>query len=73
MHLVNHSGQLGNGYGPVLPVHDVVLRVAGHAGHLARTLAGTATVLDDGDDLVVRIATVTAFEVVIVDEGGSGA
>lgn len=72
LHLLNHSGQRGNGYGPVVPVRDVVLRLAGQAGRAARALAGTATVLDDGDDLVVRIAEVTELEVVVVeDEGGS--
>lgn len=72
VHLLNHSGQRGNGYGPVVPVHDVVLRVAGLAGRVARALAGTATVLDDDGDLVVRIASVAELEVVVIDdEGGS--
>jgi hypothetical protein len=72
LHLLNHSGQRGNGYGPVVPVHDVVLRLAGLAGRAARALSGTATVLDDGDDLIVRIAAVAELEVVVVeDEGGS--
>ena len=74
VHLLNHSGQRGNGFGPVVPLRDVVLRATGLAGCPARALAGTATVLDDGDDLVVRIATVTELEVVVIeDEGGSRA
>ncbi|MCP2264474.1 beta-galactosidase trimerization domain-containing protein [Promicromonospora thailandica] len=72
VHLLNHSGQRGNGYGPALPVHHVTLRVAGRAGRAARALAGTATVLDDGDDLLVRLATVTGFEVVVVEDGVTG-
>lgn len=72
VHLLNHSGQRGNGYGPVAPVRDVVLRVAGLAGRAARALAGAATVRDDGDVLVVRIAEVAELEVVVIeDEGGS--
>lgn len=72
VHLLNHSGQRGNGYGPVVPLHDVVLRLTGLAGRSARALVGSATVLADGDDLVVRIATVAEFEVVVIaDEGGS--
>jgi len=70
VHLLNHSGQRGNGYGPALPVHDVTLRLAGLAGRPARALAGSATVVDDGDDLVVRVATVTELEVVVVDDEG---
>ncbi|GAB2468174.1 family 10 glycosylhydrolase [Promicromonospora xylanilytica] len=75
VHLLNHSGQRGNGYGPVVPVHHVVLRAAGLAGHGARALAGAADVVDDGDDLLVRIATVAELEVVVIedevdDEGG---
>lgn len=72
VHLLNHSGQRGNGYGPVVPVRGVVLRASGLAGRAARALAGTATVLDDDGDLVVRIATVAELEVVVIeDEGGS--
>ncbi|MFD7022296.1 beta-galactosidase trimerization domain-containing protein [Promicromonospora sukumoe] len=70
VHLLNHSGQRGNGYGPALPVHDVVLRAAGLAGRAARALAGSATVLDDGDDLIVRVATVAELEVVVIADGG---
>jgi hypothetical protein len=74
IHLLNHSGQRGNGFGPVVPLRDVVLRATGLAGRTARALAGTVTVLDDGDDLVVRIATVTELEAVVIqDEGGSRA
>lgn len=72
VHLLNHSGQRGNGYGPAVPMHDVVLRLAGLAGSPARALAGEAAVVDDGDDLVVRLATVAELEVVVVeDQGGS--
>jgi hypothetical protein len=53
-------------------VHDVVLRAAGLAGRPARALAGEATVLDDGDDLLVRIATVAGLEVVVIADGGPG-
>ncbi|GGM31400.1 beta-galactosidase trimerization domain-containing protein [Promicromonospora citrea] len=69
VHLLNHSGQRGNGYGPVVPLHDVALRVPGLAGRPARALAGAATVVDDGDDLVVRLATVTGLEVVVIEDG----
>lgn len=69
VHLLNHSGQRGNGYGPAVPLHDVTLRLPGLAGRPARALAGEATVVDDGDDLVVRLATVTGLEVVVVEDG----
>lgn len=72
VHLLNHSGQRGNGYGPAVPVHDVVLRVTGLAGRPARALAGQATTADDGADLLVRVATVAGFEVVVIADGGPG-
>ncbi|WP_423463151.1 beta-galactosidase trimerization domain-containing protein [Promicromonospora sp. MS192] len=70
VHLLNHSGRRDNGYGPAVPVHGAVLRLTGLAGRPARVLAGTATVVDDGDDLVVRLATVAELEVVVVEDGG---
>src|SRR5690606_1432315 len=69
VHLLNHSGQRGNGYDPAVPLHDVTLRLPGLAGRPPRALAGEATVVDDGDDLVVRLATVTGLEVVVVEDG----
>ncbi|MEV0894432.1 alpha-amylase family protein [Promicromonospora sp. NPDC050262] len=73
VHLLNHSGQRGNGYGPAVPVHHVTVRAAGLAGRAARTLAGAASVLDDGEDLLVRIADVAELEVVVIEDGGRAA
>ncbi|MFJ3405771.1 hypothetical protein [Promicromonospora sp. NPDC090134] len=69
VHLLNHSGQRGNGYGPVVPAHHVTVRAAGLAGRPARALAGAASVADDGEDLLVRIATVAELEVVVIEDG----
>ncbi|MCW4459802.1 alpha-amylase family protein [Microbacterium sp. MPKO10] len=69
IHLINHSGQRRNSYGPAAPIRDVRLRVPGGGSEAeVRSLVEPAglTVEHDGDDVVLNIHAVDAFDVVVV-------
>lgn len=73
IHLLNHSGQRRNGFGPAVPLSGVTLRVAGAGGHRARSLVSpqgmsTATV---GHDLIIEVGVVSDFQVIVLEGGTS--
>lgn len=72
VHLLNHSGQRRNGFGPVVPIPAVRVRVAGAADARASVL-GSQTDLQshpDGVDLVVELGPVHGFAVLVIEEAG---
>lgn len=74
IHVLNHSGQRRNGQGPVVPIRGVRLRLRGAgADAVADALVAPAavTVANDGDDLVVSVAEIGAFEVLVLRRKGS--
>jgi hypothetical protein len=75
LHLINHSGQRRNSFGPPVPAHDVVLRLPGLAGASARSLVdphGTH-VRHEGADMVISIPVIGEVDVIVVSgPGGDG-
>lgn len=73
IHLLNHSGQRRNGFGPVVPLSGVTLRVAGARGQRARSLVSphgmSATTV--GNDLLIEVGAVSDFQVIVLESGTS--
>ncbi|MBG6238395.1 hypothetical protein IWX78_001367 [Mycetocola sp. CAN_C7] len=72
IHLLNHSGQRRNGFGPVVPIGAVRLRVAGVAGSATRLLSPTNDQSEpqttrDGEDLVVEFGPLDRFAVIVIE------
>jgi hypothetical protein len=67
VHLLNHSGQRRNGFGPVVPVAETTLRVTGGAGLHPRVLNDDVELRThtDGDDLVVVLGPLCEFAVIV--------
>ncbi|MET3510336.1 beta-galactosidase trimerization domain-containing protein [Plantibacter flavus] len=77
VHVLNHSGQRRNSFGPTVPVRGTRLRFPGRAADAVGTrvhhvTAGDvdATVSTVGDDLLVEIVEVVDGAVVVVPDGG---
>lgn len=69
IHVINHSGQRRNGHGAAVPIRDVRLRVPGAgADAVADALVSPAalTITHEGDDLILSVAEVGAFEALVV-------
>ncbi|MET1053608.1 MAG: alpha-amylase family protein [Mycetocola sp.] len=75
VHLLNHSGQRRNGFGPVVPIHGIRIGVPGAGAVSARAL-GSATGMRSsaaGDELVLELDVLHAFAVVVIEDSGHGA
>ena len=70
VHLLNHSGQRRNGFGPVVPISAVHIRVPGAVGRSARVLGSTTELQSgtDGDDLRVDLGPLREFAVVVIED-----
>lgn len=72
IHLINHSGQRRNSYGPMIPIRDVRLRIPGLASAIqARSLVAQQhlTVERVGEDLVLDIEEVGSFDALVLTSG----
>lgn len=69
IHLLNHSGQRRNGFGPVVPLSGVTLRIAGAGGHNARGLVfpHELSVATAGKDLLIEVGEVSDFQVIVLE------
>ncbi|WP_426187489.1 alpha-amylase family protein [Microbacterium sp. TWP3-1-2b2] len=73
IHLINHSGQRRNGQGPVVPIRGVRVRVPGvgaDAGAEALVVPTALAITNDGNDLVLSVAEIGAFEALVVRRAG---
>lgn len=73
VHLINHSGQRRNGQGPAVPIRGVRLRVPGAGAHAeaeALVAPSALTVTTEGDELILAVAEVGAFEALVVRSVG---
>ncbi|WP_323960567.1 beta-galactosidase trimerization domain-containing protein [Arthrobacter sp. JZ12] len=69
IHLLNHSGQRRNGFGPAVPFTGVTVRVPGAAGQRVHSLVspeGMSTTIV-GNDLVLTLDEVGDFEVLVLE------
>ena len=70
VHLLNHSGQRRNGFGPVVPIHGIRIRVPRAGAGRARAL-GSATGMRSsaaGEDLVLDLDVLHTFAVVVIED-----
>lgn len=71
IHLLNHSGQRRNGQGAPVPIRDVRVRVSAPGGAADALIRPAGLVVNaEGDDLVLRLEEVGAFEVLVVSVAG---
>lgn len=69
IHLLNHSGQRRNGFGPVVPLNIGNLRITGARGRTARGLVPphklpTRTA---GEDLIIEVGEISEFQVIVLE------
>lgn len=75
IHLVNHSGQRGESYGPAVPLHGVRLHIHGvSAAAQARSLVAPEALasLRAADVLHLEITAIADFDVLVIGNGGDG-